>query len=109
MPDNAIKLENSSDHMQLFDATRSRKRSDQSVESGHRSAWWDTIVIALRLGKKLQWDAKAEVFVIEKMPRKQRPARPRNAGSRMRLQFPSFERPGGYWAASRNNGERLCR
>lgn len=67
LPDNAIKLENSSDHMRnFFDATRSRKDPISPVESGHRSAVvGHLIVIALRLGKKLQWDAKAEVFVGE--------------------------------------------
>jgi predicted dehydrogenase len=65
LPADAIKLENSPDHMRnFFDATRSRKDPISSVESGHRSAVvGHLIVIALRLGKKLQWDPKAEVFV----------------------------------------------
>jgi predicted dehydrogenase len=67
LPADAIKLENSPDHMRnFFDATRSRKDPISPVESGHRSAVvGHLIVIALRLGKKLQWDAKAEVFVGE--------------------------------------------
>ena len=67
LPADAIKLENSPDHMRnFFDATRSRKTPISPVESGHRSAVvGHLIVIALRLGKKLQWDAKAEVFVGE--------------------------------------------
>jgi hypothetical protein len=65
LPDNAIRLENSSDHMgNFFDCVRSRKDPISPVEAGHRSAVvGHLIVIALRLGKKLQWDAKAEVFV----------------------------------------------
>ncbi len=67
LPADAIKLENSSDHMRnFFDAVRSRKDPICPVETGHRSAVvGHLIVIALRLGKKLQWDAKAEVFVGE--------------------------------------------
>jgi predicted dehydrogenase len=65
LPDNAIKLENSSDHMQnFFDSVRSRKDPVSPVEVGHRSAVvGHLIVIALRLGKKFQWDAKAEMFI----------------------------------------------
>jgi hypothetical protein len=48
----------------FFDAVRSRQDPISSVENGHRSAVvGHLIVIALRLGKKLQWDAQAEVFV----------------------------------------------
>ncbi|MGC3958333.1 MAG: Gfo/Idh/MocA family oxidoreductase [Verrucomicrobiota bacterium] len=67
LPDNAIKLENSSDHMRnFFDSVRSRKDPISPVESGHRSAVvGHLIVIALRTGKKLEWDAKAEVFIGE--------------------------------------------
>lgn len=62
---NAIKLEQSVDHMKnFFDSVRSRKDPISPVEIGHRSAVvGHLIVIALRLGKKLQWDAKQEVFV----------------------------------------------
>jgi predicted dehydrogenase len=65
LPDNPIRLENSSDHMgNFFDCVRSRKDPISPVEAGHRSAVvGHLIVIALRLGKKFQWDAKAEVFV----------------------------------------------
>jgi predicted dehydrogenase len=65
LPESALKLEHSPDHMRnFFDALRSRKDPVSPVESGHRSAVvGHLIVIALRLGKKLQWDAKAEMFV----------------------------------------------
>lgn len=64
LPENAIKLENSSDHMRnFFDAVRSRQDPISPVEIGHRSAVvGHLIVIAMRLGKKLQWDAKTEMF-----------------------------------------------
>jgi predicted dehydrogenase len=67
LPENAIKLERSADHMKnFFDSVRSRKDPISPVEIGHRSAVvGHLIVIALRLGKKLQWDAKQEVFVGE--------------------------------------------
>ena len=65
LPDNAIKLEQNTDHMgNFFDCVRSRKDPICPVETGHRSAVvGHLIVIAMRLGKKLQWDAKTEVFV----------------------------------------------
>jgi len=65
LPDNAIRLEVSPDHMRnFFDCVRSRKDPISTVEAGHRSACvGHLIVIALRLGKKFQWDAVAEVFV----------------------------------------------
>lgn len=65
LPENAIKLERSADHMKnFFDSVRSRKDPVSPVEIGHRSAVvGHLIVIALRTGKKLQWDAKQEVFV----------------------------------------------
>lgn len=64
LPESAVKLEQSADHMKnFFAAVQSRKDPISPVESGHRSAVvGHLIVIALRLGKKLQWDAKAEVF-----------------------------------------------
>ena len=64
LPDNAIRLEVSGDHMKnFFDSVRSRKDPISPVESGHRSACvGHLIVIALRLGRKLQWDPVNEVF-----------------------------------------------
>lgn len=67
LPENGVKLERSSDHMKnFFDCVRSRQNPISPVEAGHRSAVvGHLIVIALRTGKKLQWDAKSEVFVGE--------------------------------------------
>jgi predicted dehydrogenase len=67
LPANAIKLESSSNHMgNFFDSVRSRKDPISPVESGHRSASvGHLIVIALRTGKKFQWDPAKEVFVGE--------------------------------------------
>jgi predicted dehydrogenase len=67
LPDNAIKLEVSSDHMgNFFSAVRTRKDPISPVESGHRSAVvGHLIVVALRTGKKLSWDAKKEEFIGE--------------------------------------------
>jgi predicted dehydrogenase len=64
LPDNAVRLEVSGDHMKnFFDSVRSRKDPISSVESGHRSACvGHLIVIALRLGRKLKWDPEKEVF-----------------------------------------------
>jgi predicted dehydrogenase len=65
LPDNAVRLEASNDHMgNFFDCVRSRKNPLAPVEAGHRSATvGHLIVIALRLGRKFQWDAAKEVFV----------------------------------------------
>jgi hypothetical protein len=65
LPDNAVRLEVSNDHMgNFFDCVRTRKNPISPVEAGHRSACvGHLIVIALRLGRKFQWDAAAEVFV----------------------------------------------
>ncbi len=65
LPDNAVRLEVSNDHMgNFFDCMRTRKDPISPVEAGHRSACvGHLIVIALRLGRKFQWDAAAEVFV----------------------------------------------
>ena len=65
LPDNALRLEVSNDHMgNFFDCVRTRKEPISPVEAGHRSASvGHLIVIALRLGRKIQWDAAAEVFV----------------------------------------------
>ena len=64
LPDNALKLEVSNNHMSnFFDCVASRKDPIARVEQGHRSAVvGHLIIIAMRVGKKLQWDATKEVF-----------------------------------------------
>lgn len=64
LPDNATRLEISNDHMGNFlECVRSRKNPIAPVEAGHRSACvGHLIVIALRLGRKLQWNPVAETF-----------------------------------------------
>ncbi len=65
LPHNAIRLESSSNHMaNFFASVRSRKDPVCKVETGHYSATvGHLIVIALRLGRKLQWDPARETFV----------------------------------------------
>jgi predicted dehydrogenase len=65
LPDNAVRLEVSGDHMgNFFNSVRSRKDPISSVEQGHRSAViGHLIVIALRQGRKFQWDPEKEVFI----------------------------------------------
>jgi predicted dehydrogenase len=65
LPDNAIRLESSRNHMgNFFDSVRSRKDPICPVECGHRSAVvGHLIVIALRLGRQFEWDSVKEVFV----------------------------------------------
>jgi predicted dehydrogenase len=65
LPDNAARLEVSNDHMgNFFTCVRSRKNPMAPVEAGHRSASvGHLIVIALRTGRKFQWDPAREVFV----------------------------------------------
>ena len=64
LPDSALKLEVSNNHMSnFFDCVSSRKDPIAHVEQGHRSAVvGHLIIIAMRVGKKLQWDAAQEVF-----------------------------------------------
>lgn len=64
LPDNAIKLENSPNHMQnFFDCVKSRKDPIAHVEQGHRSAnVGHLIIIAMKQGRKLQWDPNKEIF-----------------------------------------------
>ena len=64
LPDDAIKLENSGNHMGNFiDCVKSRKDPIARVEEGHRSAViGHLIIIALHTGRKLQWDPSKEVF-----------------------------------------------
>jgi predicted dehydrogenase len=61
----AVRLEVSDDHMaNFFEAVRTRKDPISPVEAGHLSAnVGHLIVIALRTGRALQWDAKDEKFV----------------------------------------------
>ncbi len=67
LPDKATRLEVSNDHMgNFFDCVRTRKNPIAPVEAGHRSAVvGHLIVIALRTGRKYQWDPATEVFVGE--------------------------------------------
>jgi predicted dehydrogenase len=64
LPDNAIKLEVSNDHMgNFFNGVRTRKDPIATVENGHRSACiGHLIIIALRTGKKLEWNPAKEIF-----------------------------------------------
>ena len=65
LPDNAVRLYSSSNHMQnFFDCVRSRKAPICDVETGHRSATMCHLgAISLRTGKKLTWDSTAEKFI----------------------------------------------
>lgn len=67
LPATATHLEVSNDHMKnFFDCMRSRKDPVASVEVGHYSAViGHLIIIALRAGKKYQWDAAKEMFTGE--------------------------------------------
>ncbi|MDO8539524.1 MAG: Gfo/Idh/MocA family oxidoreductase [Opitutaceae bacterium] len=67
LPENAVRLYNSSNHMEnFFDCVRSRKLPICDVETGHRSATMCHLgAIALRTGRKLTWDAQQEKFVGE--------------------------------------------
>jgi hypothetical protein len=62
-----VRLEVSDDHMaNFFDAVRTRKDPISPVEAGHLSATvGHLIVIALRTGRTLHWDASKEKFVGE--------------------------------------------
>ncbi len=65
LPDSTERLEVSNNHMgNFFDCVRSRHDPIASVEVGHRSASVCHLSsIAVRLGRKLQWDPEAEQFV----------------------------------------------
>lgn len=65
LPASAVRLEVSDDHMRnFFDCVRTRKTPIAPVEDGHRSATiGHLIVIALRTGRKYQWDPATEEFV----------------------------------------------
>jgi predicted dehydrogenase len=64
LPENAVRLEVSKNHMtNFFECVGSRKDPISSVEEGHRSALiGHLIVIALRTGRKLQWNPEKEIF-----------------------------------------------
>ncbi len=64
LPPNAIRLEESNHHMaNFFDCVRSRKDPVAHAEHGHRSAIvGHLIIIAMHVGRKLQWDPAKEVF-----------------------------------------------
>ena len=64
LPAGSLKLEESNNHMaNFFDCVRSRKDPVASVENGHRSAVvGHLIIIAMQLGRKLQWDPAKEIF-----------------------------------------------
>lgn len=65
LPENAVRLYASKDHMlNFFDCVRSRALPICDVETGHRSANMCHLgAISLRTGRKLRWDAAKEVFV----------------------------------------------
>jgi predicted dehydrogenase len=65
LPSSAVRLYASDDHMgNLFDCVKSRKATICEPEIGHRSATVCHLgVIAMRLGRTLKWDPKAERFV----------------------------------------------
>ena len=65
LPNNAINLEVSGNHMGNFiDCVKSRKDPIAKVEEGHRSAViGHLIIIALMEGRKLQWDPTKEIFI----------------------------------------------
>jgi len=65
LPAGAERLPVSNDHMgNFFACVRSRQSPICDVETGHRSASECHLAqIALRLGKKLRWDAESEKFV----------------------------------------------
>jgi predicted dehydrogenase len=67
LPEQAERLYKSDDHMaNFFDCIRSRKAPICDAEVGHRSATLCHLgAIALRTGRKLAWDVKAEDFTGE--------------------------------------------
>ncbi|MHC1765457.1 MAG: hypothetical protein AB9869_14340 [Verrucomicrobiia bacterium] len=65
LPDDAVRLYRSDDHMRnFFDCVRSRKQPICDVEIGHRSISTAHLgVIAVRVGVPLKWDPEKEQFV----------------------------------------------
>ena len=64
LPSDAERLYVSDDHMgNFFECVKTRKAPICDVEIGHRSVSVCHLgVIAIRLGRKLQWDPQAETF-----------------------------------------------
>jgi predicted dehydrogenase len=64
LADETVKLEVSNDHMgNFFECVRSRKDPIAKVETGHLSACiGHLIIIALRMGRKLEWNPNKEIF-----------------------------------------------
>jgi len=64
LPETAVRLYVSKNHMgNFFDCVRTRALPICDVETGHRSATMCHLgAIALRTGRKLEWDAQAERF-----------------------------------------------
>lgn len=67
LPAGSVKLEESSNHMaNFFECVGSRRDPVAHVEHGHRSAVvGHLIIIAMHLGRKLNWDPVREVFTGE--------------------------------------------
>jgi predicted dehydrogenase len=67
LPADAVRLQVSDNHMKnFFDSVRSRKDPIANIETGHRSACiGHLIIIALWMGRKLQWDPEKEIFTGE--------------------------------------------
>jgi len=67
LPDGAVRLYNSANHMgNFFDCMKSRQPTICDVETGHRSATMCHLgAISLRTGRTLGWDAAKETFVGE--------------------------------------------
>ena len=65
LPENALRLYASSNHMEnFFDCVRSRRAPICDVETGHRSATMCHLgAIAMRTGRRLTWDSERERFV----------------------------------------------
>jgi hypothetical protein len=65
LPENAVRLYKSNNHMgNFFDCVRSRALPISDVETGHRSATMCHLgAISLRTGQSLKWDSGAEKFV----------------------------------------------
>ena len=68
LPASAVRLYTSDNHMKnFFDCVRSREKPICDVEIGHRSVSVCHLgVIAIRLGRKLQWNPEREEFVGDK-------------------------------------------
>lgn len=67
LPENAVRLYSSTNHMEnFFDCVSSRKLPICDVETGHRSATMCHLgAISMRTGHSLTWDSKQERFVGE--------------------------------------------